>query len=173
MSKVIIRSLPGINRCMLGEPAKNSTTPVLQTEGVNIKEMWKVIDCCEDVPAGTTKVGDCLPCKETCIPVAMVKGLRSSCDVGWRDGQRNPVTSLYWTLVLNASSQYGYALDVNKIYSNDIGAIRKCYGVEAARGAIMREVSGVFKVYGIAVDMRHLSLIADYMVCASRVRHGG
>jgi DNA-directed RNA polymerase I subunit RPA1 len=62
-------------------------------------------------------------------------------------------------------SQYGYALDVNKIYSNDIGAIRKCYGVEAARAAIMREVSGVFKVYGIAVDMRHLSLIADYMVC--------
>jgi hypothetical protein len=61
--------------------------------------------------------------------------------------------------------QYGYALDVNKIYSNDIGAIRKCYGVEAARAAIMREVSGVFKVYGIAVDMRHLSLIADYMVC--------
>jgi hypothetical protein len=42
MAKVIIRSLPGINRCMIGEPAKNSTTPVLQTEGVNIKEMWKV-----------------------------------------------------------------------------------------------------------------------------------
>lgn len=26
-----------------------------------------------------------------------------------------------------------------------------------------QEISGVFKVYGIAVDPRHLSLIADYM----------
>ena len=62
-------------------------------------------------------------------------------------------------------SQYGHILDLNKLYSNDIVAILKTYGVEAARAAIMREVSGVFKVYGIAVDMRHLSLIADYMVC--------
>ena len=27
----------------------------------------------------------------------------------------------------------------------------------------MQEISGVFKVYGIDVDYRHLSLIADYM----------
>lgn len=28
---------------------------------------------------------------------------------------------------------------------------------------IMQEISSVFKVYGIAVDYRHLALIADYM----------
>lgn len=37
------------------------------------------------------------------------------------------------------------------------------YGVEAARAAIMKEVRNVFGVYGIAVDLRHLGLIADYM----------
>ena len=37
-------------------------------------------------------------------------------------------------------------------------------GVEAARQAITREIKGVFNVYGIGVDPRHLGLIADYMV---------
>lgn len=39
----------------------------------------------------------------------------------------------------------------------------RTYGVEAARNAIMKEVDGVFQVYGISVDKRHLSLIAEYM----------
>ncbi|KAI8058444.1 hypothetical protein BDF22DRAFT_665808 [Syncephalis plumigaleata] len=54
-------------------------------------------------------------------------------------------------------------IDVNSIYSNDIAAILRTYGVEAARSAIIREIAGVFDVYGIGVDLRHLSLIADYM----------
>jgi hypothetical protein len=35
-----------------------------------------------------------------------------------------------------------------------------------ARAAIVREMSGVFRVYNIDVDIRHLELIADYMVGA-------
>ncbi|KAI9597691.1 hypothetical protein BDF19DRAFT_434176 [Syncephalis fuscata] len=54
-------------------------------------------------------------------------------------------------------------IDVNSIYSNDIAAILRTYGVEAARSAIIQEIAGVFNVYGIGVDLRHLSLIADYM----------
>lgn len=38
------------------------------------------------------------------------------------------------------------------------------YGVEMARAAILREVGGVFSAYKIDVDVRHLELIADYMV---------
>jgi hypothetical protein len=38
------------------------------------------------------------------------------------------------------------------------------YGVEAARQTILREIAGVFNVYKIDVDARHLELIADYMV---------
>lgn len=33
-----------------------------------------------------------------------------------------------------------------------------------ARAAILREVGGVFSAYKIDVDIRHLELIADYMV---------
>lgn len=51
----------------------------------------------------------------------------------------------------------------NDMYSNDIAAIGATYGVEAMRQAIIKEVSGVFAVYGIGVNNRHLSLIADYM----------
>lgn len=54
-------------------------------------------------------------------------------------------------------------IDANKIYSNDIGAILRSYGVEAAREAIVKEIKGVFDVYGIAVAWHHLYLIADYM----------
>ncbi|KAF9582603.1 hypothetical protein BGW38_010985 [Lunasporangiospora selenospora] len=58
-------------------------------------------------------------------------------------------------------------IDINSIYSNDIHAILKTYGVEAARMAIIQEVSGVFGAYGIDVDRRHLTLIADYMTFES------
>ena len=36
--------------------------------------------------------------------------------------------------------------------------------MEAARTAIVKEMSTVFGVYNIDVDIRHLELIADYMV---------
>jgi DNA-directed RNA polymerase I subunit RPA1 len=54
-------------------------------------------------------------------------------------------------------------ISINEIRSNDIHAMLKTYGVEAARATIIQEVSGVFGVYGIEVDMRHLSMIADFM----------
>ncbi|XP_017486749.1 PREDICTED: DNA-directed RNA polymerase I subunit RPA1 [Rhagoletis zephyria] len=54
-------------------------------------------------------------------------------------------------------------LDLNRLYTNDIHAIAKTYGIEAAAQVIIKEVTNVFKVYGITVDRRHLSLIADYM----------
>lgn len=52
----------------------------------------------------------------------------------------------------------------DKILSNDIYAILCAYGVEAARASILREIGGVFAVYNIDVNIRHLELIADYMV---------
>eukprot|EP00118_Oscarella_pearsei_P022871 m.268148 g.268148 ORF g.268148 m.268148 type:complete len:640 (+) comp40524_c1_seq34:3255-5174(+) len=59
--------------------------------------------------------------------------------------------------------QFGDVLDVDRLYSNDIHAVAKTYGIEAARRLLIKEVESVFKVYGIEVDPRHLSLIADYM----------
>ncbi|KAH6595364.1 hypothetical protein BASA50_005882 [Batrachochytrium salamandrivorans] len=54
-------------------------------------------------------------------------------------------------------------IDINNISTNDIAAVLRTYGIEAARAAIMKEIAGVFGVYGIQVDPRHLSIIADYM----------
>ncbi|KAF9464350.1 hypothetical protein BDZ94DRAFT_1162001 [Collybia nuda] len=54
-------------------------------------------------------------------------------------------------------------LEDDDIYSNDIYAILKTYGVEMARAAILQEMGGVFGAYNIQVDRRHLELIADYM----------
>ena len=61
-------------------------------------------------------------------------------------------------------------IDYTDIHSNDIGAILRHYGVEAARASIVREIASVFAVYGISVDMRHLSLIADYMTAGGSYR---
>lgn len=54
-------------------------------------------------------------------------------------------------------------IDVNGILSNDVSAVLKTYGVEAARNTIVREINNVFKTYAISVNERHLDLIADMM----------
>lgn len=66
---------------------------------------------------------------------------------------------------LNIADMFKYdnILDLNRLYSNDIYNISQTYGIEAANRVIVREVKDVFKMYGITVDSRHLSLIADYM----------
>jgi len=54
-------------------------------------------------------------------------------------------------------------IDVNNLRSNDIWKILDTYGVEAARRNIVMEINNVFGAYGIDVNPRHLSLIADFM----------
>lgn len=59
--------------------------------------------------------------------------------------------------------KYSEILDLRRLYSNDIHAMANTYGIEAALRVIEKEIKDVFAVYGIAVDPRHLSLVADYM----------
>ena len=61
-------------------------------------------------------------------------------------------------------------VDVRYLYSNNIHAILNTYGVEAARETIISEISHVFKSYGIAVNIRHLTIIADFMTHSGRYR---
>lgn len=82
--------------------------------------------------------------------------------------QRNAVTE---GVNLRQLWQIGHGLvDLNRLGTNDVGAILRTYGVEAARSSIINEMSAVFSVYGIGVDYRHLTVIADYMVrlCVTR-----
>lgn len=59
--------------------------------------------------------------------------------------------------------KYDDILDLSRLYSNDIHSIASTYGIEAALRVIEKEIKDVFAVYGIQVDPRHLSLVADYM----------
>lgn len=54
-------------------------------------------------------------------------------------------------------------VNVNDIRSNDVAAVLKTYGVEAARNTIVNEINRVFSTYAISVSSRHLDLLADYM----------
>ncbi|KAL2149546.1 hypothetical protein VTH82DRAFT_8197 [Thermothelomyces myriococcoides] len=64
---------------------------------------------------------------------------------------------------LRAMQQYGDYINPNRISTNDIAQVLEVYGVEACRNNIVQELSAVFSGHGIAVDQRHLNLIADYM----------
>uniref|UniRef100_A0AAQ5XSK8 DNA-directed RNA polymerase subunit n=1 Tax=Amphiprion ocellaris TaxID=80972 RepID=A0AAQ5XSK8_AMPOC len=59
--------------------------------------------------------------------------------------------------------KYSDILDLNRLYSNEVHAMAKTYGIEVALKVIEKEIKDVFAVYGIEVDPRHLSLVADYM----------
>jgi len=61
-------------------------------------------------------------------------------------------------------------VDIDHLQTNDIAKVLGSYGVEAARAAIVKEVNGVFGHFGITVNHRHLSLIADYMTQTGKFR---
>ncbi|XP_078050348.1 RNA polymerase I subunit RpI1 isoform X2 [Augochlora pura] len=84
--------------------------------------------------------------------------------------QNNSGDTLLKTDGINIIEMFKYdkILDLNRLYSNDIYGISQTYGIEAANRVIIKEVKDVFKVYGITVDPRHLSLIADYMTFDGR-----
>ncbi|MGH0173736.1 UNVERIFIED_CONTAM: hypothetical protein FKN15_066387 [Acipenser sinensis] len=63
----------------------------------------------------------------------------------------------------SGESQEKQILDLKRLYSNDIHAMAGTYGIEVALRVIEKEIKDVFAVYGIEVDPRHLSLVADYM----------
>lgn len=54
-------------------------------------------------------------------------------------------------------------INVNGIRLNDVVAVLKTYGVEAARNTIVNEINNVFGRYAITVLLRHLDLIGDVM----------
>ncbi|KAH1018463.1 hypothetical protein HUJ05_006231 [Dendroctonus ponderosae] len=66
---------------------------------------------------------------------------------------------------INVAEMFKYhdLLQLNRLHCNDVHKMADTYGIEAATKIIVKEVKDVFNVYGIQVDPRHLSLIADYM----------
>ena len=66
---------------------------------------------------------------------------------------------------INFDIMYNFSefFDLNRISSNDVNAFSGKYGVEAGAATIKKEIEKVFEPYGIKIDGRHTSLIADYM----------
>lgn len=64
---------------------------------------------------------------------------------------------------LLALRDYQDVINPHTIRTNSVHDMLKHYGVEAARSTIANEIAGVFKGHGIAVDLRHITLIADAM----------
>ncbi|NXX66882.1 RPA1 polymerase, partial [Spizella passerina] len=79
-----------------------------------------------------------------------------------KEGQKESVLQ---TEGINLAELFKYSdiLDLNRLYCNDIHSMAKNYGIESALRVIIKEIKDVFAVYGIVVDPRHLSLVADYM----------
>jgi DNA-directed RNA polymerase I subunit RPA1 len=82
------------------------------------------------------------------------------CDV---DGQNRPAVQ---TEGVNFHAMFALSSDVvdhKEIKSNDINQVLITLGVEGARNSIVLEIQSVFGAYGIDVNPRHLSLVADFM----------
>jgi DNA-directed RNA polymerase subunit A" len=67
-------------------------------------------------------------------------------------------------------------IDPSRCYTNDITQIYEKFGVEAARNAIVKELNYVMTSQKIAVDIRHIRLLADAMTLNGNItsigRHG-
>jgi len=76
------------------------------------------------------------------------------------------------TQKINVEALYKHAdlLDVKTLYSNDVNMMLKYYGVEACTRVIFKEMNNVFGVYGIEVNPRHLTLVADFMTMTGCVQ---
>lgn len=69
-----------------------------------------------------------------------------------------------------AMASHRNILDIDRLHCNNIHTMAERYGIEAASRVIVKEMTEVFKVYGIVIDPRHLTLIADYMTFSGTYR---
>lgn len=74
-------------------------------------------------------------------------------------------SNLQWIAQLSDS-----CADHSRVSTNDLRAMFRYFGVESGRMAIINELARVFSVYGITVDFRHLSLIADAMTHSGKFK---
>ena len=78
-------------------------------------------------------------------------------------------------IIITAGSNLKKVLDLDfvdaaRTSTNDIFEISNVLGIEAARAAIMDEVSKVLDAQGLQIDMRHIMLVADTMCSIGEVK---
>ncbi|RMZ89544.1 hypothetical protein DV736_g3224, partial [Chaetothyriales sp. CBS 134916] len=88
---------------------------------------------------------------------------------GKEEDVKEPVLTMQGVNLL-AMRDFQDAINPHTLYTNSIADMLVFYGVEAARMAIIKEISSVFAGHGIAVDNRHINLIADAMTQSGTYR---
>jgi DNA-directed RNA polymerase subunit A" len=64
-------------------------------------------------------------------------------------------------------------VDTKRTYTNDIKEVEKVFGIEAARNAIIREITEVMDSQNLRVDIRHIMLLADAMTMDGQIKSVG
>ncbi|MEM3012419.1 MAG: DNA-directed RNA polymerase subunit A'' [Candidatus Hadarchaeales archaeon] len=64
-------------------------------------------------------------------------------------------------------------VDKKRTVTNNIREIEEILGIEAARNALIREMSATLREQGLEVDIRHIMLVADMMTARGEVRQIG
>ncbi|OBZ87405.1 DNA-directed RNA polymerase I subunit rpa1 [Choanephora cucurbitarum] len=150
--------------------SKNSEESIIQKSKYAKKFVFDDVNgsyCQIDMvfPADTKKILMVGLVEEACTRTVVheIKGIQTCFE--YVNPTENDTSKRLQTEGVNLRGMWAHSdlIDVNFIDTNDIAAILNTYGVEAARNAIIKEVGAVFGVYGIKVDRRHLTLIADYM----------
>ena len=66
--------------------------------------------------------------------------------------------------------------DINALYTNDVYKMQCVYGIECARACLIIEIKKILDFYGIYINSRHLTLLADTMTVKGELtplsRHG-
>ena len=70
--------------------------------------------------------------------------------------------------VMNVLNPYPEYFDFLRIYSSDVHDVIATFGVEVAYCIFRDDVKGVFGSHNVAVDSRHISLIADYALASGK-----
>lgn len=108
---------------------------------------------------------------EAAVKEIQVQGIPKIGKVTWKESEDKKNFELL-TEGINFPGFYKYPkmFDLRRISTNDINAFRNQYGIEAAVMTMQREIDKVFKPYGIEIDKRHTSMIADYVTQEGQYR---
>ena len=67
-------------------------------------------------------------------------------------------------------------IDTSRITTNNVYEVWQTLGIEAARNALIKEITNTLEEQGLEVDMRHIMLVADSMTSKGHLqqigRHG-
>lgn len=103
----------------------------------------------------------------TLLPTLAVCGIPSISRVVVSENNKRFELLCEGTGLLDVAGQPGVRASACK--TNHIAEIFEVLGIEATRAAIQHEVRSTVDAYGISIDPRHLTLLADLMTCKGEV----